>query len=93
MLNILLRLEKNSEDFSFKASISVHFLNFSLLYYSNKLVFVHNVAAYNPEYELDEHEDMWEIEMPIDADLFEGDTQDIEIGDFVFRPVPHPHQP
>jgi hypothetical protein len=44
---------------------------------------VHNTAAYNPGYELDETEDMWEIEMPIDADLFEGNAQDIEIGDFV----------
>ena len=55
----------------------------SYLLYRNKLLFVHNVAAYNPSYELDEHEDMWEIEMPIDADLFEGDVQEIKIGDFV----------
>eukprot|EP00026_Physarum_polycephalum_P003805 Phypoly_transcript_03820.p1 GENE.Phypoly_transcript_03820~~Phypoly_transcript_03820.p1 ORF type:complete len:752 (+),score=55.45 Phypoly_transcript_03820:18-2273(+) len=49
----------------------------------NKLVFVHNIAAYNPAYELDEHEDMWEIEMPIDPEFFEGASQEIEIGDFV----------
>lgn len=64
-----------------KCMIAIHHLINN--YCSHKLHFLHNTAAYNPEFEIDEIEDMWDIEMSLDNEIFDADPSEIEVGDFV----------